>query len=449
MHPAILIHRRGQNPAARLGSCALLAALCALLSIAHASHAFGSATRIVASTVDGQSVHGTLVELSVDGVTTDEPAWRALVKLPAARLASVAPAREHVPPAAPTTILVSVADGSLLAATSFQAHDGVAEVRLTNGRSLSIPTKRIDWVRFHAAGGEDPLADQWTELVAGATGQRSAGTTATDSERTKSGPATADVLVLHKKQELDYLEGVIGRVADDSVVFEVDGEPATVKRSRIEGLIYYRAKKDELADAAAVAMVRGGSRLQVASIALAADDVKLSTPGGVELSLPLDDLDRVDFSSANSQFLSDLEPESFAYVPYFGGKDQPASLAEFYKPRRDVSFDLNPLRLDGKTYSKGLSMHARSTVVYRLPGKFRRLAGVVGIDDAVRDGGDARLEIRGDGKMLWETPLRGTEPAQAMDVPIAGVKRLEILIDFGADFDAGDVVDLGDAKVTR
>jgi hypothetical protein len=412
---------------------------------------------VIASTVDGQSVAGTLLDLSTDGVTTDEPAWRAVVKLPAARLVSVAAARVEQSPVDRPTLSVALVDGSLLAATSFQAHDGVAEVRLTSGLALSLPTRRIDWVRFRAAGGDDPVAAQWAEMVAVAAGEAPPAETASRSEPSggqrprgaKGTAAVADMLVLHNKQGLDYLEGVASRVSDEAILFDVDHEPVTVKRSRIEGLIYYRAKKEELPDAAATVAVRGGTRLQAATLALAADHIMVTTPAGAEISLPLADLDRFDFSSANTQYLSDLEPESFAYVSYFGGKDQPASLAEFYKPRRDVAFDLNPLRLDGKTFAKGLSMHARTTVVYRLPGKFRRLTAVVGIDDSVRDAGDARVEIRGDGKMLWETGVRGTDHARPLDVSVTGVRRLEILADFGGDFDAGDVIDFGDVKVSR
>jgi hypothetical protein len=67
----------------------------------------------------------------------------------------------------------------------------------------------------------------------------------------------------------------------------------------------------------------------------------------------------------------------------------------------------------------------------------------------VRDAGDVRLEIRGDGKMLWEESVRGTDAPRLLDVSVQGVKRLEIVADFGGDFDAGDVIDLCDAKVTR
>ncbi|HEY1785923.1 MAG TPA: hypothetical protein VGG30_10255, partial [Pirellulales bacterium] len=235
--------------------------------------------RVVASTTDGHSVSGTLLELSTDGVTTDESAWRAVVKLPAARLVSVSAApRDEAESAEPPTLSVALVDGSLLAATSFQAHDGVAEVRLTSGLTFSLPTKRIEWVRFRASGGDDPLAAQWAEMVASATGDGAPGETPARAEtsgaqrpRAKAAAAVADVLVVRNKQGLDYLEGVASRVSDESILFDVDHEPVTVKRSRIEGLIYYRAKKEDLADAGALVNVRGGTRLQAATLALAAD----------------------------------------------------------------------------------------------------------------------------------------------------------------------------------
>ncbi len=455
----VAVHTPLTRKTANLKLACLLLAIFACWAPANAAFSAGEprpGLRIVASTIDGQAVAGTLVELSTEGVTADDAVWGAIVKLSSARLASVTAARDdQSPPVDRPALAVSVVDGSLLAATSFEAHDGVAEVRLTSGLTLSLPTKQIQWVRFRAPGGDDPLAAQWAEIVAGAAGDSDPAETPARSEpagaqRSRGlGAAAADVLVVRKKQALDYLEGVASRVSADAIVFDVDAEPVNVKRGKVEGLIYYRAKKEELPDPAVLLTVRGGTRLQITALALATDHLQLTTPAGLDISLPLADLDRLDFSLANMQFLSDLEPESFEYVSYFGGKDQPGALAQFYKPRRDMAFDLTPLRLDGKTFAKGLSMHARTKVVYRLPGKFQRLTALVGIDDGVRDAGDARLEIHGDGKMLWEGAVRGTDHAQPLDVSVAGVRRLEILTDFGGDFDAGDVIDLADAKVTR
>ena len=114
-----------------------------------------------------------------------------------------------------------------------------------------------------------------------------------------------------------------------------------------------------------------------------------------------------------------------------------------------MGFDGAPLKLDGKTYAKGLALHARTEVGFRLPGKFRRFKALVGIDDSVRAAGDLQLEIRGDNKMLWEGRITGTEAARPLDLDIAGVKRIEILVDFGADLDIADVVDLCEARVTQ
>jgi hypothetical protein len=120
--------------------------------------------------------------------------------------------------------------------------------------------------------------------------------------------------------------------------------------------------------------------------------------------------------------------------------------ARIYKYRRDIGFEQNPLRLDGKSYRKGLSLASRSTLVYKLPGKFRLFRGTIGIDDSVRETGDVHLAIKGDGKTLWEGEVRGTDPARELELEIGGVKRLEVLVDYGGGLDIGDRLDLCEAE---
>ncbi len=108
-----------------------------------------------------------------------------------------------------------------------------------------------------------------------------------------------------------------------------------------------------------------------------------------------------------------------------------------------------PLKLDGKAYAKGLSLHSRTDVGFRLPGRFRRFKALVGIDDAVRPGGDVQVEIRGDGSCCGKAGFAVPTPAKALDLDIAGVKRIDILVDFGADLDVADVLDLCEARMTK
>ncbi|HEV3138125.1 MAG TPA: NPCBM/NEW2 domain-containing protein, partial [Pirellulales bacterium] len=122
---------------------------------------------------------------------------------------------------------------------------------------------------------------------------------------------------------------------------------------------------------------------------------------------------------------------------------------DFFHYHRDIGFDQSPLRLNGQTYRKGLALQSRTALSYKLPGKFRALKAVMGIDDSVRDAGSVRVEIKGDGKVLWQGDVRGTEPARELELNLSGVRRLDILADFGEDLDIGDRLDLCDARVTK
>ena len=81
-------------------------------------------------------------------------------------------------------------------------------------------------------------------------------------------------------------------------------------------------------------------------------------------------------------------------------------MKQFYAPRFDRGFDSRPLRLGGVDYRKGLALHSRTELVYRLPERFSRFLAVAGIADAVRPGGKVRLVVRGDDKVLFEAELQ-------------------------------------------
>ena len=59
--------------------------------------------------------------------------------------------------------------------------------------------------------------------------------------------------------------------------------------------------------------------------------------------------------------------------------------------------------------------------------------------------------LRGDGKLLWEATLTGTdkEPSRPLDLDVSGVRRLTIVADFAAESDAAGQVVLGSARVSK
>ena len=379
-------------------------------------------------TLDGRKLTGELVELDSQSLVLNTAAGRE--KLTTSSIMSLKPGQSAVATTNPkATCRVELVDGSQIAAVAYHAKSGKATIEPVGAAMIELSTKPIHWVRFLGDDRNDKLAREWSQIVGGKT--------------------ASDLLVVRKQGALDYLEGVLGDVDDEVVHFELDKEPIPVKRPKVEGLIYYHASGNELPEPLAAAVDRGGSRFQVQSIALAGDQLTLTTPAGLKLTQPLSNLERLDFSSVNTQYLSAMEPVAFQFAPYFPAKTDLPILIEANKPRRDIGFDGLALKLDGKSYSKGLSLHSRTEVGYRVPGKFRHFKTLVGIDDSVRPAGDVQLQIRGDKKLLWEGRVRGSEAARPLDLDITGVKRIDILVDFGADLDVADVLDLCEARVTK
>ena len=192
----------------------------------------------------------------------------------------------------------------------------------------------------------------------------------------------------------------------------------------------------------------GGSRWSVSSLLLE-DELQWTTPSGVKVSRPLGEIRLIDFSGGKVVFLSDQTPESVVHTPYFSGLADRPMLQRFRAPRGDTNLESGPLRLGGKKYAKGLALHSRTEVVYRLPDRFRRFQAILGIDDIVRPHGNVRLVIRGDDRVLLDKTIRGTDPPEPIDLDISGVRRLTILADFGETLDVSDHLDLCEARVIK
>jgi hypothetical protein len=379
-------------------------------------------------TIDGQQAHGRLVQLGPQDVVLAGDAGES--RYPIASVATLgrtgpAPAKESK-----ASVAVELIDQSVLLGVEYTVDGNQAELQLEGDRSLKIPTRSIRSVRFGPVAARDAkLTKQWSEIV--------------------ESKAAGDLLVVRKSGALDYLEGVLGTIDADVCQFELDKEPIPVKRAKVEGVVYYHANPPELPEAVGRLISADGTTLALRTIELTEAGLKATTPAGTELELPMEGVARFDFSSGKIAYLSDLEPESVSFTPYIALTDEQSSLNDFFQYRRDVGFEQNPLRLHGKTYRKGLSLQSRTQLVYKLPGKFRVLKTVVGIDDAVRETGDVHLEIRGDGKILWEGEVRGSDPARELELQLDTVKRLEILADYGGGLDIGDRLNLADARVTK
>ena len=100
-------------------------------------------------------------------------------------------------------------------------------------------------------------------------------------------------------------------------------------------------------------------------------------------------------------------------------------------------------------YTKGLAIHSRTELSYRLAGEYRQFQALAGLDPTTRRTGFVSLTIRGDDKELFRSDIRpGTPPAE-IDLDLTGINRLTIFVDYGDTSDIADRLNLCDARLTK
>lgn len=316
---------------------------------------------------------------------------------------------------ADTPLLVTLVDGSRLACTRFSTQQATAHLTTTDFGELSLPVSQVANVRFGPPTTK--LEDAWKTIL-----QRE---------------SRKDLVVIKRNETLDHLAGVIGD-AGDKIKFLLDGDEIPVAREKIYGLVYTRRTQPGRKPVCQIE-TSGHDLLQAAAISWQNNSLTVELAAGGKLTLPVVSLRSLDFSAGKVRYLSQLEPREVKYTPFFD---------VVWNYRRDRNLDGGPLRLAGKTYSRGLAIHSRTLLKYRLAGEFRRFQAVVGIDEVV-DEGNVRLVISGDGRALFEADVSRADAPRTLDLDVTGVRELEILVDFGGNMDISDHLDLADARLLK
>ena len=376
-------------------------------------------------TLASEAVSGRLVRLDAGWVSVETAGGPVSVEID--QMLAISAVNAKIPPPSKSTVWVELVDGGLLLGQEYSTSGPTARLVTVDGKTLEFPVRDVGSVRFESQ--TDSMAKEWSRIVEAA--------------------PDGDLLVVRKGQMLDFHEGLLRDVTDTLVRFESDGDVLPVNRGKVHGLRYHRPAARELPQPVCRLTDTYGSVWPVVSIRLEDDVLKWTTPLGLELGMPLEMVVRIDYSRGKVVYLSEMEPEAVDWTPYFGPTDNVESLAKFLWPREDRSLDSGPLQLDGRPYERGLAIHSRTRLTYRLAGDFRRFKATAGIDDSVRPAGHVRLVIHGDGRVLFEADVAGTDAPKLLDLDVSGVRRLVILVDFGENLDTADHLDLCEARVVK
>jgi len=98
--------------------------------------------------------------------------------------------------------------------------------------------------------------------------------------------------------------------------------------------------------------------------------------------------------------------------------------SEYYSVRYNVSAEGNVLSIGGKTYEKGIGVHAYSVLKYKIGGLFSKFTASVGIDDETKGKGEVIFRVLGDGKELWSSGKMKANVEKNLNLDIKGIKEL-------------------------
>lgn len=116
-------------------------------------------------------------------------------------------------------------------------------------------------------------------------------------------------------------------------------------------------------------------------------------------------------------------------------------------PMKNKSLDGNTITIAGKTFERGFSTHAVSSLLILLEGKAAQFTALVGIDDEVAGHDPAAVfEVYGDGTELWSSGImRLGDSARLCQVQLSGVQKLELVVSDGGNGNYYDHADWADA----
>jgi hypothetical protein len=417
------------------------------------SLALAAPGEMVARTLDGKEIAGTLVELAGPRVVLQTPAGP--VAIAPEQILNLKP-KSPPKPGGDVFPRVEFVDGSRLAVGDYAVSKGQARLTLRE-QSAEAPVKIVSTVRFKPENVATKA--QWEDIY----------------KRAEERKFRGDVIVIRRAENaVDPLEGLFHDVLTDKegtkvVQFALEEDVRTVPLERVDGMVYFHAAPQRFSDPTCIATDADGSMLRLKNIQFASGKLELETLAGLKVTRTPEQMVNLDFSGGKLMYLAvssdDVASDELAPLrvvgprPCFTSAKLTPELQNAAKQRAKLNLRKNswgvdkPLTLRGKAYSRGIAAWSGTELEYPLRRQYRRFTAVVGIDDWPKNG-LVRLIIKGDDKTLLDATLAANDPPKELDFDVSQFARLSIIVDYGQEpgrlpSDIGDALDLCEAKVTK
>lgn len=249
-----------------------------------------------------------------------------------------------------------------------------------------------------------------------------------------------DTLIIAREGRAVVVPGSLERLDPDGWTFRFGNRTRSGGLDQVYGFVL-GAPPVAADPLPATVLMTNGNRFTASLHAADAETVMLDAGPLGRLSLPWSSIRLIDLRSDRIVYLSDLEPSRNVQRSMPGAD---------WLPRPDANVTGGPIRLAGKTYARGLGVHAYTAVSYSLDGQYERFSAIVGIDDAITPHGSVIFRVMTDAKVAYESEiLRAGRAPETVSVDLTGVHELTLVCDVADELDLSDHADWANAMLVR
>ncbi|MBX3473555.1 MAG: NPCBM/NEW2 domain-containing protein [Planctomycetes bacterium] len=258
-----------------------------------------------------------------------------------------------------------------------------------------------------------------------------------------------------KPAQTDPAAELVRIVKDGAYIYNeiLDDDAAGTKYlwAKLRGVVCFRSRHNAYDKLLAIAMLRDGSLLRGPISSWEGGKVVIDHKVlGRQIVLEETSLLSITMKNGRFQYLSDIE---FARAP----EERPYYLPSdfkyddyLFKVRRDQAQGGGPISIRGRTYAKGLGVHALSKLTFDVNRGYKRLLAEVGLDDSAGDLASVEFKIYADGKLIWESGvLRRSSGAKAIDIDILNANQIVLEVTAADNADIQDRANWANAKLVR
>lgn len=381
-------------------------------------------------TLAGATIAGDLVSLDAKGITiktaTDQ------IMMPLDQVLDVELNKVGSAAGMARYTEVELTDGTLLRCSQVVIKGQQAELSIPGiNEPIKVPLEVISLIQKDAH--DDKVRQNW-------------------KERFLNKKRNRDLVVFKRgkgeKESLEGLEGTVNAADEEGKRIEfvsARGDKLNLPLNRVQGMIFLRTPNPNTEPVICKLFDRQSNLLMASSLIRDDKGITVTTPAGVKVAYPLDLVARLDFSKGKLTYLSDDAFWKSGKVTVI----QSSTDGFIEKPRRDKNLDNHPIRMGGRPYTRGLSVHSRTELEFQLDGEYREFKAVIGMDDQVGGDGPTVVRIEGDGRELLALNVTRKDHPRPVTLNIKDVQKLKLVVDTGDLLDLGKHVNFADAKVSK